>query len=101
MPPQGRAGEGDPSEIMERITGAELEGLSAEDQEFETARYFVRFALEAARTAALAPIGRPPAAVAALAERIAARRYAPGLIGTVTPTYPGFRMRRAVRRTFV
>ena len=85
----------------ERIFGTEFEGLSAEDQEFETARYFVRFALEAARTAALAPIGRPPAAVAALAERIAARRYAPGLIGTVTPTYPGFRLRRAVRRTFV
>src|SRR5262245_36898331 len=85
----------------ERIFGTEFEGLSAEDQEFETARYFVRFALEAARPAALAPIGRPPAAVAALAERIAARRHAPGLIGTVTPTYPGFRSRRAVRRTFV
>lgn len=89
------------SSVAERIFGTEFEGLSAEDQEFETARYFVRFALEAARTAALTPIGRPPAAVAALAERIAARRYAPGLIGTVTPTYPGFRLRRAVRRTSV
>ena len=34
-------------------------------------------------------------------QRIAARRYAPGLVGTVTPIYPGFRLRRAVRRTFV
>ena len=83
----------------ERIFGAELEGLSGEDQEFETARLFVRFALEAARTAAMAPAGRPAAIVAAVAERAAARRYAPGLVGTVKPTYPGFRMRRAVRRT--
>jgi hypothetical protein len=84
----------------ERIFGTEFEGLSAEDQEFETARYFVRFALEAARTAAMAPKGRSPSIVAAVAERIAARRYAPGLIGTITPTYPGFRFRRAVRRSF-
>jgi len=85
----------------ERVFGTEFEGLSAEDQEFETARYFVRFALGAMRAAALAPPGRPPALVAAIAERIAARRYAPGLVGTVTPTYPGFRYRRAVRRSFL
>jgi hypothetical protein len=89
------------TEAAERIFGTELEGLSSEDQEFETARYFVRFALEAARTAAMASRGRSPATVAAIAERIAASRYAPGLVGTVPPTYPGFRMRRAIRRTFV
>ena len=84
----------------ERIFGTEFEGLSAEDQEFETARYSraLRWKPHALRHL---PHRRPPAAVAALAERIAARRYAPGLIGTVTPTYPGFRLRRAVRRTFV
>ena len=43
------------AESAERIFGAELEGLSGEDQEFETARLFVRFALEAARAAARAP----------------------------------------------
>jgi hypothetical protein len=87
--------------VAERIFGTEFEGLSGEDQEFETARYFVRFALGAARAAAMAPAGRSPATVAAVAERMAARRYAPGLLGTVMPTYPGFRLRRAVRRTFV
>ena len=89
------------TESAERIFGAELEGLSGEDQEFETARLFVRFALEAARVAARAPPGRRPAVVAAVAERTAARHYAPGLVGTVKPAYPGFRLRRAVRRTFV
>jgi hypothetical protein len=83
----------------ERVFGTEFEGLSAEDQEFETARYFVRFALGAARAAAVAPKSRSPQLVAAIAERIAARRHAPGLIGTIPPTYPGFRYRRAVRRT--
>ena len=89
------------TESAERIFGAELEGLSSEDQEFETARLFVRFALEAARVAGRAPPGHRPAMVAAVAERTAARHYAPGLVGTVKPTYPGFRLRRAVRRTFV
>jgi hypothetical protein len=85
----------------ERIFGAELEGLSGEDQEFEAARLYVRFALEAARVAARAPPGHNPAIVAAVAERTAARRYAPGLVGTIKPAYPGFRLRRAVRRTVV
>ncbi|MFB7512190.1 hypothetical protein [Streptomyces sp. NPDC056144] len=34
------------------LFGLELEGLSPEDQEFEAARHFVRFAADAARTAA-------------------------------------------------
>jgi hypothetical protein len=83
----------------ERMFGTEFEGLSGEDQEFEAARYFVRFALGAARAAVLAPKGRPPALAAAVAERVAARRYAPGLIAKIPPTGPGFRSRRAVRRT--
>jgi len=92
-PPAGRADAFDTTPAMERLTGAELEGLSTEDQEFETARTFVRFALEAARTAAKAPAHHSPAAIAAAAERAAARRFAPGL-------YPhrGFRARRTVHR---
>ena len=70
-------------------------------EEFETARYFVRFALGAMRAAALAPPGRPPALVAAFAEWIAERRYAPGLVGRITPPDPGFQYRRAVRRSFL
>jgi len=78
---------------MERVTGAELEGLSAEDQEFETARAFVRFVMEAGRTAARAPAMLAPAAIAAAALRIAALRHAPGLAPA-----RGFRARRAMRR---
>jgi hypothetical protein len=85
----------------ERAFGTELEGLSSEDKEFETARYFIRFALGAARAASTVPAGRSPAMVAAIAEKIAARRYAPGLVGTITPAYPGFRLRRVVRRSSI
>lgn len=81
------------SEVMERIIGAELEGLSGEDQEFETARYFVRFALEATRAAAMAPKTSSPTAIAAAAQHVAARRYTPGLW-----PHTGFRARRAIRR---
>jgi len=93
-------GGSDGTSVAERVFGTEFEGLSGEDQEFETARYFVRFALGAARAAAMAPGGSRPAVVAAIAEKIAARRYALGLVGTIVPTYPGFRMRRTIRRTF-
>jgi hypothetical protein len=58
-----------------RYFGLELEGLSPEDQEFEAARRFIRFAGEAAKNAVAAPTAMPP--VAAMAR--AARRYAPGL----------------------
>lgn len=95
-PPAGRSDAGDTSEAMERITGAELEGLSPEDQEFETALAFVRFAMEAGRTAAKAPATQPPAAIATAAARVAARRYAPGL--DLVQPLPRFRERRAIRR---
>ena len=94
-PPAGRSDTA-PSEAMERITGAELEGLSDEDKEFETARAFVRFAMEAGRLAARAPSAQPPAAVATAAARVAARRHAPGL--DFVQLVPRFRARRAIRR---
>jgi uncharacterized protein (DUF697 family) len=58
----------------------ELEGLSQEDREFETAKAFVKFAGNAARNAASSPQNRPPADVARNAVATAARRYAPGLL---------------------
>jgi hypothetical protein len=61
------------------VLGLELEGLSAEDSEFELARQFVRLANAAAEEAALAPPGAPPGATAQAALAAAARRYAPGL----------------------
>lgn len=60
--------------------GLELEGLSPEDQEFEAAKSFVRFAGEAAKNVAAAPAGLPPEAAAKAAVVRAARRYAPGLL---------------------
>jgi uncharacterized protein (DUF697 family) len=57
----------------------ELEGLSQEDREFEAAKQFTRFAVDAVNNAASAPGGNP-VAVARNAVAAAAQRYAPGLL---------------------
>ena len=62
------------------LLGLELEGLSAEDREFEIARQLVRFAGSAAGQAAAAPPKVPPVAAAKTATRRAAQIYAPGLL---------------------
>ncbi len=62
------------------LLGLELEGLSAEDREFEIARQLVRFAGSAAGQAAAAPARIPPSTVARKAASRAARVYAPGLL---------------------
>jgi len=70
--------------------GLELEGLSPEDQEFEAAKRFVRFAGEAAKNALAAPAGMPTEAAAARA----AHHYAPGLLSNIPgprPADPGAR----------
>ena len=64
--------------------GLELEGLSPEDQEFEVARRFVRFAGEASRQAAAAPPTAPADEVVQAALQRAAQRYAPGLSAGMT-----------------
>jgi hypothetical protein len=56
-----------------RVYGLELEGMSAEDRDYEIARQFLRFAQSATARAATAP------ASAAVAVAGAAREYAPGL----------------------
>ncbi len=57
----------------------ELEGLSAEDREFETARAFVRFAGNSARRASrMKPANPKQAARKSIIH--SARRYAPGLL---------------------
>ncbi|MVN77792.1 hypothetical protein GO988_15785 [Hymenobacter sp. HMF4947] len=62
----------------------ELEGLSPEDQEFETARAYVRFANAAINRAAslqgAASRALPPSAVVRQALAAAARQHAPGLL---------------------
>jgi uncharacterized protein (DUF697 family) len=57
----------------------ELEGLSAEDREFETAKAFVRFAGNAARRASTTK-GKQPAQTAKSAIVSSAKRYAPGIL---------------------
>jgi hypothetical protein len=76
-----------------RVFGLELEGLSGEDQEFEVARRFVRFAGASAGRAAMAPRNMPPRQAARAAVAGAARRFAPGLLRG-RPSTQGFRGRR-------
>jgi hypothetical protein len=63
-----------------RLFGLELEGLSAEDREYEVARQFIRFAGAAAKQAALAPAGAAPMDAARTAAAAAAQTFAPGLL---------------------
>jgi len=65
------------------LFGLELEGLSHEDREFETAKQFVHLAGAAAKSAARAAAKAPhvaPRAIAHKAIATAARTYAPGLL---------------------
>jgi hypothetical protein len=81
--------------LASRAFGLELEGLSAEDAQFEVARRFVRFASSAANRAASAPPTSDPKTTAQMAVTQAAQRHAPGLlsggvlpVGVPVPTYP-------------
>jgi hypothetical protein len=62
------------------LFGLELEGLSPQDQEFEVARSFVRFAGAAAKQAAQAPSTVAPQQAARQAVVDAAKKFAPGFI---------------------
>lgn len=79
-PGRGQAIGADIATQAGRLFGLELEGLSAEDREFEAARQFVRFAGAAVKQAAVAPPTAPPATVASSAATAAARTFAPGLL---------------------
>lgn len=63
-----------------RLFGLELEGMSPEDMEFETARRVVRLANRAAARLATLPSTTPPQRAAKTALATAARRHAPGLL---------------------
>jgi hypothetical protein len=77
---QGRKIGGALGSAAKRYFGLELEGMSQEDQEFEVARQFVRFASDAIHNA-LRRLGTGPAPqVAKQAVVSAARQHAPGLI---------------------
>jgi hypothetical protein len=65
------------------MLGLELEGLSPQDQEFEVARQFVRFARTAVDEAAKNVDSGPAQVVAQQAVKRAAERYAPGLLRSI------------------
>lgn len=87
-----------------KIFGLELEGLSPEDSEFETAKGFVRLAGAAAKKAAAMPPTVPAAHAAKKAVVSAAKSHAPGLLGVSgtsimsTTAYGSRRSGRWVRR---
>jgi hypothetical protein len=81
----------------EAIFGTELEGLSPEDQEFETARRFVRFAHDMSDVAAGDASGSPPDTVTSKAEHLTAHRLAPGLLRAIASPPTDFRTRRFAR----
>jgi hypothetical protein len=62
-----------------KVFGLELEGLSAEDREFELARRYVGFAGEAVKNLASAPPSPDPRAAVNAAAALAAQTHAPGL----------------------
>ncbi|WP_417915626.1 hypothetical protein [Candidatus Electronema sp. JM] len=63
-----------------KLFGLELEGLSGEDQEFEVAKSFVRFAGNTVRNMSGMAGSTDPLAAAKQAAAAAARVYAPGLL---------------------
>ncbi|MGX9726187.1 MAG: hypothetical protein ACTFAK_02335 [Candidatus Electronema sp. VV] len=63
-----------------KLFGLELEGLSGEDQEFEMAKGFVRFAGNTVRNMSGMAGSADPLAAAKQAASAAARVYAPGLL---------------------
>lgn len=86
--PAGAAIGGQLASAAGRAFGLELEGLSPEDQEFEVARQFVRFAGAAAQRAALTSPTVDPRAAARAAVVAAARSHAPGLLRVAAATIP-------------
>jgi hypothetical protein len=66
-----------------QMFGLELEGLSADDAEFEVARRVTRLAGDAAARLAHVPAGANPTEAAKAALAAAARRHAPGLAARI------------------
>lgn len=76
-----------PVALAARTFGLELEGLSGEDQAFEVARRFVRFASEASRRAHSINATASPQVAALRGATSAARTLAPGLLSA--PRFSG------------
>lgn len=92
-------GTGDGAALASRFFGIELEGLSPEDQEFESARRFIRLVEAAAGHAATQSPRLPPAVAAWLAAARAAKRLAPGWLAAQQAPPGATRSRRSARIT--
>jgi hypothetical protein len=68
-----------PTAMASRVYGLSLEGISAEDRDYEIARQFVRFAQAGTREAARRRTAAPAAPTADAALVAAAMEFAPGL----------------------
>ena len=67
-----------------KALGLELEGLSLEDQEFEGAKQFVKFAAETVKNAVSGPPAADPRTAAQTAALTAAQQHVPGLLRLAT-----------------
>jgi hypothetical protein len=76
------------AETAARVYGLELEGMSAEDRDYEIAGQFLRFAQAATARAARATGRAPAASVAHAAVAGASRELAPGLLPPERNTAP-------------
>jgi hypothetical protein len=92
--PAGAMIAGQAAPYLSSLFGMELEGLSPEDQELESAKQLVRLAGSALDSVARAVPGLPPAAAARRAVIEAARRHAPGLVRAATGAQRGTWYRR-------
>jgi len=70
----------DPMPTADQVLKEELEGLSGEDREFEIARRYIRFAIDALQRALQAPPRVPKPVAAEIAVSEAARTHVPGLV---------------------
>lgn len=98
MPGVGGMIGGKLASMATEVFGLELEGLSAEDQEFEIARSYVRLVSDAAQEAANVPPTVPPQAAAQQAMQTAVEKHAPGLIAGTTGQSPLQRQQRQAQR---
>lgn len=78
-----------------QLFGLETEGLSHEDESFEMAKQYVRFAADAVKNAATAPAGNARAVVQTATNQ-AAQRFAPGLVGGASTPAAGAGFRSSV-----
>jgi hypothetical protein len=79
-------------------SGLQLEGLSDEDRDLETARAFVRFATSTAQRAAAMPRSVPAPLAAQKAATAAARQHLPGLLKRPGQSRPSADSGRWIRR---